>query len=221
MARVLFPKLLPGFCITPSPTHSPGGTVYQTIVTLKELLEIYWRVKRWRVSVEVPTQISYEVVNWLDPNNPPPASETQLVCGYIVDLGEGPQSIIGCNLSFNSGFFGVFGGFFNTDFFVTNPAVYSISDNIYYMGIYLEISAATIEPYQVYFGASYGGGDVGGAKYQIPLVLSNSTVMIPMYYNAAEDQLPLPTFKIEAIEWWPYIDSNGVALYDAQTGLPL
>jgi hypothetical protein len=219
MARVLFPKLLPGFCITPSPTHSPGGTVYQTIVTLEQLLEIYWRVKRWRVSVVVPTATSYEVVNWLDPNNPP-TSETELVCGYIVDVGEGLQSIIGSTLSFAGGLL-VFGGFFNTGFLVTNPAVYSISDNIYYMGIYLEIAAGTVEPYQVFTGASYYGGDLGGTKYEIPLVLSNSTVMIPMYYFPESENLPLSTFKIEAIEWWPYIDSNGVALYDAQTGLPL
>ena len=218
MARVLFPKLLPGYCISQVETHSPDFTNYQTIVTLTQLLEVYWRVRRWRVSITSPFSISYEADNWLNASPPQDNEENKLVCGEVAGTGEGLQSFIGCSFNYSVGNFGVFGGLFNFAFLSTNPAIYSRSENRYYMAVYLEAIAESSEIFEAYSTSSYGAG-FGYAKFNIPLVLSNSTVNIPAYYQTAEGFAPLSTFKIEAIEWWPYRDESGVPLYNTQTGL--
>ncbi len=218
MARVLFPKLLPGYCISQVETHSPDFTNYQTIVTLTQLLEVYWRVRRWRVSITSPFSISYEVDNWLNASPPQDNEENKLVCGDVADIGEGLQSFIGCPFGYSESNFGVFGGLFNVGLISTNPAIYSRSENRYYMSIYLEAIAVSLEIFEAYSTSNFGPMP-GLAKFNIPLVLSNSTVNIPAYYQTAERFAPLSTFKIEAIEWWPYRDESGVPLYNTQTGL--
>jgi hypothetical protein len=225
MARVLFPKLLPGYCISQVETHSPDFTNYQTIVTLTQLLEVYWRVRRWRVSITSPFSISYEADNWLNASPPQDNEENKLVCGYVADIGDGLQSYIGCEFSYfeERNFpesFQVSGGFFNAGLISLNPAIYSRSENRYYMAIYLEAVAITsITPLIQFeaFSTSNFGPMPGLAKFNIPLVLSNSTVNIPAFYST--EFAPLSTFKIEAIEWWPYRDESGVPFYNTQTGL--
>ena len=215
MARVLFPKLLPGYCISQVETHSPDFTNYQTIVTLTQLLEVYWRVRRWRVSITSPFSISYEADNWLNASPPQDNEENKLVCGYVADIGNGLQSFIGCSFTYLESNFGVFGGLFNFGLLSTNPAIYSRSENTYYMAVYLE--AATAGSTETFQAFSAYGSEV--PKFDIPLVLSNSTVNIPAYYSNEEGTAPLSTFKIEAIEWWPYRDESGIPLYNTQTGL--
>jgi len=223
MARIRFPSYFPiGNCIKSSEQQSFGPeTLHNTLATLEQIMEVYWRVKKWRIENTL-LGLSVERYNWPTQDNPPDTEE-KLVCGALSEFDPG-NSYIGFDIS--SGELGSFGtilnGFLSVLGFV--PAIYDIDKPInFYMGVYIELAyIAQDEPSIVYQGLSFNPLGFGAGGFKVPIKLSEATINVPMFYDASDPTYrPATHFKIEAIEWWPYEDEDGNAIYDTATGLPL
>jgi hypothetical protein len=223
MARILFPN---GYfplnnCVKSSEDQAFGPeTFHNSEATIKQIMEVYWRVKKWRLE-NAFLGTSVEIYNWAD-QDLPPETEEKLVCGALSEFAPG-DSFIGCSISSDSiGSFGtILNGFLNVVGFV--PAIYDeLPGGIkkYYMGLYIELAWSTEDPYQPYSGLSYNPFLSLTGSFTIPIILSDSTINITMFYDP-DEYLPASGVTIRAIEWWPYEDDLGNPLYDSTTGLPI
>lgn len=223
MARILFPSYFPiGNCVKSSAQEPFGPTTYHnTQATIGQIMECYWRVKTWRI-VNTNLATYFDVVNWPDQTSPP-TTEEKLVCGAFSSLS--PEvSYIGVDISYAVQEWGIFGSLFNSFLAVVGftPAIYDIENpNNFYMGLYIELSWSTENPYQPYHGFSYDPLSFFTGSFTMPIILSDSIITIPMFYDSTGGYLPATGIEIRAIEWWPYEDEGGNAIYDTATGLPL
>lgn len=214
MGRILFPGYFPvGNCIKSSEQQPFGPTTYHnTPATINQLLESYWRVRRWRISNSF-LGTSYEFYNWSDQGDPP-NTEEKLVCGALSEFDPG-NSYIGANIGNSS--VGSFGSIFNSFLAIVGftPAIYDVNNPAsFYMGLYIDLAYSTDNPYTAYQGISFSVEGVPSEAFSIPMHLSNSTINIPMFYYPSEGYLPASHIEIRAIQWWAY---DGI--YDENTGL--
>jgi hypothetical protein len=221
MARILFPSYFPiGNCVKSSEQQPFGPETYHnTEATMTQIMEIYWRVRKWKIE-NTFLGTSVERYNW--PNlYQPPETEEKLVCGALSEFAPG-YSYIGCSVnSPEAGSFGtILNGFLSIVGFT--PAIYDINQiQKYYMGLYIELSyGPEDDPETFYSGFSYNPSLFFDGEFTIPIKLSETTIEVPMFYDT-EYSLAATHFKIDAIEWWPYKDKNGNALYSTSTGQPL
>ena len=186
MARLIHPSYFPA-------TRAIGeaGCSYYLNLPLVQGMEAYWRVKKWRLVLNLnwAETLNIFINQIIDVSTPsldtPINSEDQLVCGYSQRWNI-PVSGSG---AFGSGFSKSSGGF-----------IWS-ADGFEFL--------------------DFQWPAVAGVDVLIPIEFSMGGFSQIINGSVSQQADTTGSGSVSAIEWWPYEDADGKALYDITTGQPL
>jgi hypothetical protein len=184
MARVLAPFLLPGSDDPDSPENRcrlppSQGNFWQTpLFTNAQAMIAYWRVRKWRVDINVSGGVSGSIGCDVEMNV---ANESQLVCGQVASgFGEAVMEVPGEGI--------------DTDVF--------LFVDVFPLGIFIRVEFNDF-PEGGDSLTQFGTTNSSGSN-QITLTMGGITKNLVGQYGGGGTPDPFTTGTMKAIEWWSY-----------------
>lgn len=198
MARLLHPSYFPATRTAPSCEYW-GDSLFPFIETpyslpLKEGMEAYWRVKKWQVSVNLNYYDIESGVSGVLDVSAPSDGVPAIYEEDLVCVNNRRQALTPSGAAFEQ------------------DAIFEVGAT----GFRWEFFAFEF----LQFNWPAGNGS-GGVVIKIPITFTMGDTIKTIDASVINQDSVVGAGNVTAIEWWPYEDADGKALYDITTGQPL